>query len=143
MTRPRLEALTDAELEDEIERRRDQRKKAKLTNGDPYGTWRVTSEGSGGWDLPVEHGVFTGFIDEIARGIRFVGFSLQFEKVPATTVLPAQVSNRSVGVFLLNEGVDFIDKQDRTLFGAALLKDRPVTVGPSDYYGCFTITYPD
>ncbi len=106
----------------------------------PYGTWRVTTEGDEEGRTTRELGTHTGYIDEIALALADKAcYELNFQAAEPLQKNPTPTKT-SVNVQLdIESGTWNMDADERCFFAEKMLQGRPVIVAGSNYFGCFVI----
>lgn len=106
----------------------------------PYGTWKVTTEGDVEGRSISYLGTFTGFIDEIALHLADKCFySLRFEKTE--TVKEYKPKADSVNVSLdIDSGTWDMNSKEIMEVMKEVFKNRPVQIKESNYYTSFVIS---
>lgn len=108
---------------------------------DPYGLWKITTEGDCEGKSTRHIGIFEGYIDDLAlRYANKAMYALEFEKIdPVADDLPP-MNNKQANVQLsIDSGTWDMDRAERVNFVETMLKDRPVKVEGSNYFGSFKI----
>jgi len=107
----------------------------------PYGNWKVTTEGDCEGKSTTQLGTYTGYIDEIAlflanKSYYGLQFSAVIEQMPKNPVPTAKSVNVSLDI---DSGTWDLSPEARMCFAQRLFRSRPVIVGQSNYYACFTL----
>lgn len=117
----------------------------------PYGRWKVTTEGDCEGRTIKDLGTHEGYIDEIARylvGSSGGGYSLQFTKLPdkPLTDYTQAKQHKEVSITLdIKSGTwptDMTPEARRTAI-ALMMKDRPVEVLEGQYYASVKLRFND
>lgn len=108
-----------------------------------YGLWKVTTEGDCEGRSSRDLGTYEGYIDEIAFALADkCYYSLKFCAVdPREHKSDMTPKRKTVDIQLdIGSGTWDMESKDRTIEVGSLMRDRPVTVSQSTYYGCVRLT---
>lgn len=106
----------------------------------PYGTWKVTTEGDCEGRTVTDLGTYTGFIDEIAFALgRKCYYVLNFKAVSLSTPKLTPLTSKVNIQLDVGSGTWDIGDTKRVAFAKELFKGRDVKVTPCNYYATFTI----
>lgn len=107
----------------------------------PYGTWRVTTEGDCEGKSTRDLGVYVGYIDDIAFALSEKCFyALEFTKVCADVPKPKTI-RENVNVNLNIESKTWkMSSKERVLFFQNMLKGRDVHVSEGTSYASVTLS---
>lgn len=107
----------------------------------PYGTWKVTTEGDVEGRTTRQLGVFTGFVDEIALHLAdkcyySLNFTAAEEAVKTFTPKAEQVEIS----FNIDSNTWNMKPDERVEVIREMFKNRPVTIGDGHYYSSIQIS---
>lgn len=108
-----------------------------------YGLWKVTTEGDCEGRSIRDLGTHEGYIDEIAFALADkCCYSLNFRAVDPHKHKPDMTPKRKTVDIQLDFGSGTWDmkSKDRAIEVSGLMRDRPVTVSESTFYGCVRLT---
>ena len=112
---------------------------------DPYGTWEVTTEGDVEGRSTTDLGVFTGFIDDIAKRLAdkcyyslcFIKKNTDANSIP---IHPTEHKEVSVSLGINSETWD-MNEDNRTAFLNKMLANRPAHAEHGQYYASVIIHF--
>ena len=110
----------------------------------PFGCWKVTTQGDEEGRTTRQLGTHEGYIDEIAHELADkANYNLVFVAVPKLgtpkTIVPRR---KEVMVQLdIDSKTWNMDEKQRVEFFKKLLAGRPVEIEPSTYYGCVKLSF--
>lgn len=108
-----------------------------------YGRWKVTTEGDCEGRSSRDLGTYEGNIDEIAFALADKCFySLNFRAVsPYESEFNMTPKRKTVDIQLdVGSGTWDMKPKDRAIAVSGLMRDRPVAVSESTFYGCVRLT---
>ena len=108
----------------------------------PYGTWRVTTEGDCEGRTIKQLGVHTGYVDEIAFALGSQGgYKLQFQRIdPASLKLNMTPKQKEIHIsFDIDSCTWDLNNAQRVNLMKEVFKNRDVRVEPSNYYAAFKL----
>lgn len=111
----------------------------KAPYNNPYGIWEVTTEGDCEGRSTTKLGIYKGYIDDIAFALADkCYYCLCFHAVdPNNPKFDMTPKRQYVDIMLdITSGTWKMSKEVRVAELSSLLKDRPVSVSESQFYGC-------
>ena len=108
-----------------------------------YGLWKVTTEGDCEGRSSRDLGTYEGYIDEIAFSLADkCYYSLNFRAVSPHEHKPDMTPKRkTVDIQLdIGSGTWDMESKNRAIAVSGLMRDRPVAVSESTFYGCVRLT---
>lgn len=105
-----------------------------------FGTWEVTTEADCEGRTTKNLGIFTGYVDDIAKTLGGKGgYTLQFKHLAIPEV---RTSPRRVNIsFDIDSGTWSMAPTARAEWARKLFKDRPVKVEECNYYAGITLVF--
>jgi hypothetical protein len=112
---------------------------------EPYGLWKVTTEGDCEGRTIKNIGVYKGFIDEIALYLADQScYSLKFKKLKQESMIIGAKTMRAVNVVLdIDSKTWDLNAEERVNCLSKVLSKRPVKISKSNYYASFLIESED
>lgn len=109
----------------------------------PYGLWKVTTEGDCEGKTTTNLGTYEGYLDDIAFGLADrCYYSLNFKKIPAKDCLIRSSKIKEVSVSLDIESKTWdgdMNSIERTKFFKEMLNGRNVSIKEGGGYACVTL----
>ena len=125
-----------------IDDRKENKMKKELTYKNPYGLWKVTTEGDCEGRSTRDLGIFKGYIDEIAFALADKCFySLEFKYIDEKDyTAPLVPESNTVSVSLdVDSGTWDLNSNERAFWARKFLSNRDVEVLPGQYYASFIL----
>jgi hypothetical protein len=118
---------------------------AKQTNySNPFGMWKVTTEGDVEGKTTRDLGTHEGNLDDIAFMLGGkVGYTLEFRRVYPEKQLGETPPVSKVHVSLADAGLASLPPAERAKYFSDMLIDRPCIVSEGQYYDSVVLTMPE